>query len=141
MAKWKNEKNKHHNGGDEKKNDNNGDKPKDKTPKYQGIKVPASELYAMEQGSAQMLIEGGNRLVDVVSVENRKIPIMRELDIAIVEVSVPDGSMKGSTAYWLYHSTQDITLRKTETHIKREKKQRRTELWNKFLNTISFGLI
>lgn len=145
MAKWKNEKQKHN--GDEKKNDNNegkkdnGNEKKDKGPKYQGVRVPCSELFAMEQGSAKILIEGGNKLVDVAHVHNIKIPVTRELDVAIVEAVVPDGPMKGSVAYWLYHTTQDITIQKTDAIIKREKKQRRAELWQKFVNTITFGLV
>lgn len=142
MGQWKNEKKKHnHNDNEDKqKNNDNNNKKKDKGPKYQGIKVPASELMAMPYGEAKILIEGGNKQVDVAHVHNIKIPVTRELDVAIVEAVVPDGPMKGSVAYWLYHTTQDITIQKTEKHIKAEKKERRTELWNKFINSISFGL-
>lgn len=142
MGQWKNEKKKH-SSNDEKKDNNEKNKDnekKEKGPKYQGIKVPVSEVMTMHEGEAKILIEGGNKLVDVAHIHNVKIPVTRELDVAIVEAVVPDGPMKGSVAYWLYHTTQDITIQKTPKHILKEKKEKRTELWNKFINTISFGL-
>lgn len=145
MGQWKNEKKKKHSSNEENKHSNEDKKnesneKKDKGPKYIGIKVPMSEVMTMLEGEAKILIEGGNKLVDVAHIHNVKIPVTRELDVAIVEAVVPDGPMKGSVAYWLYHTTQDITIQKTDKHIRKEKKERRTELWNKFVNTISFGL-
>jgi len=120
-----------------KDNDNN----KDKKPKYEGIKVPASELFAMEEGSAKLLVEGGNRLVDVAAVRNVKVPVTRELDLAIVDVVITEGSMKGAVASWVYHTTQDLTILKTEKYIKQEKQAKRKALWDKFVSTVTFGLV
>ncbi len=126
---------------DDKNKDNDNKDNKDKKSKYEGIKVPASELYAMEEGSAKLLVEGGNRLVDVAAVRNVKIPVTRELDVAVVDVVITEGPMKGAVASWLYHSTQDITILKTPKHVQAEKQARRRALWDKFVSTVTFGLV
>ncbi len=139
MAKWKNEKQ-----NNEKKNDNNNEGKKDgneKKSKYESIRVPAADLAGMEFGTAKFVVSGGNQLVDVVGVHLIKQPVQRTIDIVVAEVMVTEGHMKGSTAFWPYPAGADVTIQKTEAHIKKEKQEKRAELWNKFLNTISFGLI
>lgn len=139
MAKWKD--NKQHNGDKQ----GNGDKDKDKgqqekKSKYESIRVPAADLAGMEFGTAKFVVSGGNQLVDVVGVHLIKQPVQRTIDIVVAEVMVTEGHMKGSTAFWPYPAGADVVIQKTETHIKQEKKEKRAALWNKFLNTISFGL-
>lgn len=139
MAKWKNEKQ-----NNEKKNDNNNEGKKDgneKKSKYESIRVPAVDLAGMEFGTAKFVVSGGNQLVDVVGVHLIKQPVQRTIDIVVAEVMVTEGHMKGSTAFWPYPAGADVTIQKTEAHIKKEKQEKRAELWQKFLNTISFGLI
>lgn len=139
MAKWKNEKQ-----NNEKKNNNNNEGKKDgneKKSKYESIRVPAADLAGMEFGTAKFVVSGGNQLVDVVGVHLIKQPVQRTIDIVVAEVMVTEGHMKGSTAFWPYPAGADVTIQKTEAHIKKEKQEKRAELWNKFLNTISFGLI
>ena len=126
---------------DDKNKDNDNKDKQDKKPKYEGVKVPASELFAMEEGSAKLLVEGGNRLVDVAAVRNVKVPVTRELDLAIVDVVITEGSMKGAVASWVYHTTQDLTILKTEKHVKQEKQAKRRALWEKFVSAITFGLV
>ena len=140
MAKWKNEKQQHEkNNG----NEQNKDKQKDgeKKSKYESIRVPAADLAGMEFGTAKFVVSGGNQLVDVVGVHLIKQPVQRTIDIVVAEVMVTEGHMKGSTAFWPYPAGADVTIQKTEAHIKKEKQEKRAELWQKFLNTISFGLI
>lgn len=139
MAKWKDNKGKQEN-NDNKDNKGN-DSNKEKKSKYESIRVPAADLASMEFGSAKFVVNGGNQLVDVVGVHLIKQPVQRTIDIVVAEVMVTEGHMKGSTAFWPYPAGADVNIQKTEKHIKQEKKAKRTELWNKFLNTISFGLV
>ena len=141
MAKWKDNK-----ANNDNKQQENGAKRKDeqgesKKAKYESIRVPAADLASMEFGTAKFVVSGGNQLVDVVGVHLIKQPVQRTIDIVVAEVMVTEGHMKGSTAFWPYPAGADVVIQKTETHIKAEKKQKRTDMWNKFLNTISFGLV